>query len=294
MREVASQAISPVIVIGMHRSGTSMLARVLQEFGVFMGRRRTRNEECRWTNRLNYWIFSQASATWERPEGMDALLAHSEVCGLIQDYLQGVVSGPACCRYLGPGRWLRYRSLFRVPEPWGWKDPRNTFTLPLWLPIFPRARVIHITRHGVDVAQSLLQRHKKAAAAAARRYRASRRLYVSNPMAPKHGGFAHNPRVADLEGGLELWEAYMSQGEKQLSELGAQALELRYEDLLRDPVRYLGEICEFLGLDTNHRELVRVAERCDPKKAYAYRQNEELSGFARSIVSRLERFGYTA
>jgi len=113
-------------------------------------------------------------------------------------------------------------------------------------------------------------------------------------MAPKRGGFAHNPRVADLEGGLELWEAYMSQGKKQVSELGAQALELCYEDLLRDPVRHLGEVRAFLGLETSNRELVRVAQRFDPQKAYAYGQSEELSGFARSIASRLERFGYTA
>ncbi len=30
---------------------------------------------------------------------------------------------------------------------WGWKDPRNTFTLPMWLSIFPKARVLHVLRN---------------------------------------------------------------------------------------------------------------------------------------------------
>ena len=157
------QGIAPVIIIGMHRSGTSMLARALSELGVFMGRRRTRNEECLWTNKINYWIFAQASATWERPEGMDTLLKDPDLCHMICDYIQGIASGPACMRYLGLRRYARYGSLFRVTEPWGWKDPRNTFTLPLWLTLFPNAKVVHIIRHGVDVAQSLRNRRNREA-----------------------------------------------------------------------------------------------------------------------------------
>lgn len=35
----------PVIIIGMHRSGTSMLTRVLQRAGLFMGEHREENDE---------------------------------------------------------------------------------------------------------------------------------------------------------------------------------------------------------------------------------------------------------
>lgn len=278
----------------MHRSGTSMLARALRDFGAFMGRNRTRNDECRWINQLNYWIFAQANATWERPEGMQKLLAYPEVCHLIQDYLQGVVSGPACLRYLGLRRWIRYRSLFRVTEPWGWKDPRNTFTLPFWLHIFPKARVIHITRHGLDVAQSLVKRHEKAALAAAKRYQSRRWLYVNNPFAPKRGGFAHNPRVASLKGGLELWQAYMSQGRKQVSDLGTQALELRYEDLLQDPKPHLRSILEFCGLQPKPRMLQDWSSQINSDRAYAYRNHPELYKLALENQQLLASFGYTA
>lgn len=278
----------------MHRSGTSMLARTLRELSVNMGRKRTRNEECRWTNKLNYWIFTQASATWERPEGADTLFAEPDLCNTISDYLQGVVSGPASIRYLGPWRWMRYRSLFKIAEPWGWKDPRNTFTLPIWLGLFPRARVIHIMRHGVDVAQSLRKRHKGAAQGAVRRYWSRRGLYVNNPLAPKRRGFAHAPRVANLEGGLALWELYTSRGCSQVRDLGNQALELRYEDLLQDPVYLLRRVTDFCGIEASKKVLQSQAERFDPNKAFAYSQSGVLSEFAAKNVHKLEKFGYEA
>ena len=58
--------------------------------------------------------------------------------------------------FLGWKRYLAYRSLERFDQPWGWKDPRNVFTLPLWLRVFPEAKIIYIVRNGVDVAASLL------------------------------------------------------------------------------------------------------------------------------------------
>lgn len=283
---------SPVIIIGMHRSGTSMLTRTMQEFGFFMGRGTTRNEECRWTNSLNYWIFRQASATWERPEGVDTVLAESELCAPIEDYLSGVVDGPASIGYLGARRWLRYRSLRRVAEPWGWKDPRNTYTLPLWLKIFPDAKVLHIMRHGVDVAESLRVRHMAAAEKAAERFRRRRSLYVNNPFAPKRSGFAHSPRVRQLGGGLELWEAYTARARSHVQRLGAQALELRYEDLLADPLPHLERVLKFCGIEVGTSRLARAAGRFMPDRAYAFRRNKTLHEFAEKNAPRLAALGY--
>jgi len=286
------QGIAPVIIIGMHRSGTSMLARALSELGVFMGRRRTRNEECLWTNKINYWIFAQASATWERPEGMDTLLRDPDLCHTISDYMQGIVSGPACARYMGLRRYARYGSLFRVAEPWGWKDPRNTFTLPLWLTLFPNAKVVHIIRHGVDVAQSLRNRRNRDAGAAAQRYWGRRGLYANNPLAPKRSGFAHSPRVADLEGGMALWEAYTSRGRELVRKWENQSLELYYEEMVRNPVQSLKQITEFCGVKASHENVLRVSEGFDPEKAYAYRQSELLTNFSSKFLENLQKFAY--
>lgn len=282
----------PIIIIGMHRSGTSMLTRTLQGLGFFMGRGTTRNEECRWTNRLNYWIFRQASATWERPEGVDTLLSTPDLVEPIADYLTGVVDGPASVGYLGLLRYSKFRSMQRIADPWGWKDPRNTFTLPIWLDIFPHARVLHITRHGVDVAESLRVRHMEASRRAVDRFRRRRTLYVNNPLAPKSGGFAHSSRVRDLAGGLALWEAYTARAQAHVRTLGDRALELRYEDLLADPLPNLRRILNFCGLDVENERVKREAQKFDPTRAYAYRRQLVLRQAAVRYCEQLSCFGY--
>lgn len=284
----------PVIIIGMHRSGTSMLTRTLQGFGFFMGRGTSRNEECRFTNAMNYWVFNQASATWENPHGVDLLIACDDVRQLVVDYLRGVTEGPASIRYLGTARWLRSGSMHGVQGAWGWKDPRNTFTLPLWLDVFPNARVLHIMRHGIDVAQSLRVRRRQAFAHAAARYRKRRAMYVNNPFAPKRSGFAHSVSVADLRRGLSLWHAYTARAQEHVKALGGQALELRYEDLLMGPEQHLDKIVRFCGLQAASNDIQREAERFRPDRAYAYRQDPELAECARSCASTLESLGYEA
>ena len=269
-----------------------MLTRTLRGFGFFMGRGTTVNEECRFTNALNQWVFGQGSATWERPEGVDAVLGDVDLSDLISDYLSGVINGPSSVGYLGVLRWLRYRSMFRIAEPWGWKDPRNTYTLPLWLRVFPNAKVLHIMRHGVDVAESLRLRRQAAAARAAQRYRRGRWLYVNNPLAPKRSGFAHSIRVGGLDGGLELWEAYTARAQEHVQRLDQRALELRYESLLEDPLPNLERVLEFCGLDAPEKSLREEAAKFRSDRAYAHRGDSALNEYARLVSARLERFGY--
>ena len=148
----------PVILIGMHRSGTSLLAQLLEALGLFTGWRRAPNHEAGFFNRYNAWLLSSAGGRWDTPGAIDHLLADAEGRALAVDYLRAKLSGPAAVEFLGPRRALRWRSLEAIGEPWGWKDPRTTVTLPIWLELFPGARVLHLVRNGVDVAESLHRR----------------------------------------------------------------------------------------------------------------------------------------
>ena len=282
----------PILLIGMHRSGTSMLTRTLEALGLYIGRGTTRNAECRFTNALNYWLFRQASATWERPAGIDALLADEQTRPWVEDYLRGVTAGPAAARYLGLRRWRRYRSLHRIGEPWGFKDPRTTYTLPVWRALFPQARVLHITRHGVDVAESLRARRSEAVSRAIARYRGRRALYTLNPLAPKRSGFGHAPSVGTLDGGLALWSAYTRRARAHAAELGAQALELRYEDLLAEPVDHLRRIVAFCGMAVDEAQIEEQGRRLDASRAFAYRNDPELTAFAEAHAEPLRALGY--
>lgn len=39
-----------------------------------------------------------------------------------------------------------YWGSFRTSDPWGWKDPRNSLTFPIWKRIFPKARPVIIRK----------------------------------------------------------------------------------------------------------------------------------------------------
>ena len=43
--------------------------------------------------------------------------------------------------------------------PWGWKDPRNSLTLPFWRDLLPRLKVLIIVRNPLEVARSMHERN---------------------------------------------------------------------------------------------------------------------------------------
>ena len=44
---------------------------------------------------------------------------------------------------------------FSAHQPWGWKDPRNSLTLPFWMRLIPDLKVVICLRNPLEVAQSL-------------------------------------------------------------------------------------------------------------------------------------------
>jgi hypothetical protein len=49
---------------------------------------------------------------------------------------------------------------FEGREPWGWKDPRNCLTLPLWRKLLPDVKVLVCVRNPLAVAESLWLRNQ--------------------------------------------------------------------------------------------------------------------------------------
>lgn len=285
----------PVIVIGMHRSGTSLLTRTLEGMGLFMGRvRGTRNEEADFTKQVNDWMLVQSGSSWFTPEHIDDLLDDPVLFPMLCDYVRGMTGSLPSWRFLGPGRFLRYRSMHRVTEPWGWKDPRNTFTLPVWLSVFPEARVLHIKRHGVDVARSLLVRRNRAVERLRDKFARQHGLYVHNPLAPGRRRFGHEPSCGTLAKAFDLWERYLDRAARHVAALGDRALEISYEDLLGAPDRVLPEVVAFCGLDVGGEAVAKAARQFNADRAQAYRKDPELMAYAESVDDRLARFGYGA
>ncbi len=277
----------PVIVLGMHRSGTTLVARVLARLGVHMGWRQESNAEALFFLNLNNWLLRQSGAVWDRPEPMRDLLANPAVRTLCREYLESVIAGPRTVSYWGNLTGLLGRGFAR-PDFWGWKDPRNTYTLPLWRDIFPDCRVINVTRHGVDVARSLHLRMERRLEVGRRLHDRRRRLYR---FVQKKGGFTHSIRCGSLEGSFQLWLEYCRMARDVTADPELPVLELRYEDLLMDPTPHLAALAEFCGVERPEFP-ERIRADFDPARVYAYRQNPDLAAFADRVKDELALFGY--
>ena len=281
----------PIIIIGMHRSGTSLVTRMLETMGLFVGRKKEINNEALLFQELNIWILRQSRGAWDYPQPVKQLLKNAEIRVLVEDYLNFVLNSPRVISFLGWRKYLRYRSPFQLDIPWGWKDPRNTFTLPLWLDLFPDAKVIHVYRHGVDVANSLLVRQQKPLKASRERYSKLKKLRAYW-FRPKRGGFTNTLRCTTLEGGFSLWEEYMQEARAHVNKLGNRAVEVKFEDLLEEPymiLKFLAEVCE---LNSSKEALTKAAKQVRPDRAYAYRNDQKLKEFAQNMSDRLRTYGY--
>ena len=60
----------PIIILGMHRSGTTMITKMLENLGLFVGAEKEINHESLFFWEINNWIFDIHTATAEKPHNM--------------------------------------------------------------------------------------------------------------------------------------------------------------------------------------------------------------------------------
>jgi len=141
-----------VCVLGMHRSGTSMLMRLLNICGVYVGE----NDECsieptesnamgHWENKeileINEKILKLLGGSWDNPpvfsKGWEASPKMKNLRKRATDYIASMNS----------------RS-----KVWGFKDPRTCLTIEFWRKIIPDMLYIIPLRDSFEVALSLKKR----------------------------------------------------------------------------------------------------------------------------------------
>lgn len=284
---------NPVIFIGMHRAGTSMTGRLLERLGLNVGAQKENNNEAMFFLEINNWLLRQGGASWDNPEAIHYLWQQeNEILEITEEYVKNLMRSPRAIKFLGLRRYLNLRDITMLNELWGWKDPRNTFTLPFWLRIFPEAKIVYIERHGVDVAQSLRTRAKEGVKLSSNMYRKYKDFIW---LRPKKSGFINSPRCVELQGGLSLWEEYMQEARNLLSVIpDTRVLRLRYEEVLTSPVEHLKQAAEFCGLDVKQSELEFVCKGINANRAYAYINDKQLKEFAHANNAVLTEFGYDA
>jgi hypothetical protein len=146
-----------ICVLGMHRSGTSVLTRILNLIGVDLGPDEFLSTEPAADHQKGFWehkeiafinnaILKRHGGSWDEPPllppgwetaaAIDDLRHHAQQ--LIQDQ-------------------------FAEVQLWGWKDPRSCLTLPFWQQLLPNMRYVICLRNPVDVARSLEHRDSLSA-----------------------------------------------------------------------------------------------------------------------------------
>jgi len=191
----------PICIAGMHRAGTSMVARMLEGCGVDLGGPEhfappaPDNRDGYWEDlrfvALNDRILERFQGAWDHPPVLPPGWEAAADLDAERRDAEAI---------------LRWRA-----EPWGWKDPRNSLTIPFWRSLLPAMRVIVCLRNPLEVADSLRARG-----------------YTSERF------------------GLSLWEAYYSAIDQTVD--SSFALFTHYESFLAEPAAELDRVLAFLEL----------------------------------------------
>ena len=136
-----------VVILGMHRSGTSLLTGTLQEAGLVLGdvvtsapHNREGNREALQIRALHDDVLHCSGGSWDHPPSK---VVWQQVHRALRDQ---IVTG------------------YQDEHCWGFKDPRSLFCLQGWLEALPQLQAVAIFRHPEAVARSLQAREGMALA----------------------------------------------------------------------------------------------------------------------------------
>jgi len=261
---------SPVLITGMHRSGTTMITKMVSEAGGFFGNDIEHNHESEFFIELNDWLLDWAGGRWDHPSPIHYLVKNDKLSDIAVNYLMDRFNSMRSFSYRG----VMFSPMDR--ETWGYKDPRNIFTIPFWIKVFPSMKIINIYRNGVDVASSLVARDRSSILDASNKYNKSRWKYR---FIGKKSGFTFSDRCFNYDDAFGLWEEYVRQGMKNDSVYKDRTLSVRYEDVLENPEREMGRIFEFCDLVVDKNKVSLMCDNIDSGRAYAFHDDEVLSDF---------------
>ena len=196
-----------VCILGMHRSGTSLVSRTLNVLGLYLGpeehlmRPSSDNPAGHWESRpikqINDEILSILGGSWSEPPPLRPGWERSPELAASRRRAREVIEDD-----------------FSGSELWGFKDPRNCLTLPFWQRILDPMRYVICLRNPLDVAASAQARNRK-------------------------------DDSVPFQQGIELWLTYVRGA--LASTAGHPRHLVFYEDLMADPEPIVRKLARFIG-----------------------------------------------
>ena len=144
-----------IVILGMHRSGTSAITRGLAALGVFLGNdfldAQPENPTGYWEDKgivdLNERVLKRLGLTWDAVVPVDVTLLESNATRKLRSAAAAYIRRAFCRNAL-----------------WGFKDPRTMRVFPFWLDVFTACAVddsyLLVIRNPMSVAKSLFARQQ--------------------------------------------------------------------------------------------------------------------------------------
>ena len=263
--------IGPIIITGMHRSGTSLLSNILMKQGVFMGSKLDSNNESIFFQRINKWILSCIGSSWDNPQTLKDL-ENEDINVIINRLGKALNSRFSKSLFLGKKDLIYNKSLNEIDIVWGWKDPVNTFTLFIWKQIFPNSKIININRHPLDVSTSLINRESNLKSKDKESLFPEFLSSLLPVLSINKGDVLSSFNIKNINDGLKLYKKYFDEIEsnKNLYDV----LDIKYEDLIMDSNKVLNEIFDYLDMNISDDEYQDIERILDKSRVYAFKNNK--------------------
>jgi hypothetical protein len=232
-----------VCVLGMHRSGTSAVSRMLNLLGVYLG-----PEQSMWpaghANRKGYWehqglmalneeLLARFGGRWDLPPAFPPSWHRDAAVEDLRERARHLLATDFASRPL-----------------WGWKDPRSCLTLPFWQDVIGPMRYVIAIRNPCAVAASLNRRDAMATAQA-------ERLWLAHVTASLTHSSGHSRT-------LVFYEDIIRNGQGELRRLAAC---LGHPDRADDP-RVAEAVDEFLDGELCHHRMSMEDLAADGRISY--------------------------
>lgn len=198
-----------IVVLGAHGGGTSLVAGILHALGVRMhpnmaGRiKNYHTYEDADFMRLNIQILKAAGGDWKKPPPQRRI---DEKAALFVPRIKTLVGKKKAAL-------------------WGWKDPRNSLTAPLYHPHLPNPHYILVTRPAGGAGRSVASR---------------------------------GPALANRERYTKLAKTYYARAGTFLKKVDAPVLRVSYHELLNDRKRTVTRIARFVGSKADVKKALGV------------------------------------